>query len=240
MIGANKYNGQVHTFLAEQLINEVWNDLSKNDANDTPVTVGTDNWFVAANPLILKRKPFFNRVGFGGSADMTTFFYKNDRIYLNDLTIFCNFADGLVRQSDIDVTPVPFTPSVLPNALPLPEYEITRIMKIRITTYYMTATGILSAASLDLPVAHFNTVNNLGVFMPELPSAIVQTNICQWMEIQIIYDNDVASSPAYSTKSINTAFQSDRVLVWAEATLSHTFSTSDYDAVIAGQTGWPD
>lgn len=234
----NKYNGKIHTFVAEPFINEVWDDLSKDKDGTTPVTIGTDDWFPTALPALILRKPFFNRLGAGSNADMTVYFYKNDRVYINDLVVYCSFADGLVKTSDVVVTPVPF-------ALPengIPNYELANELKVRITNYILrTNDDIESTATFDFPVTHFNQVNQLATFMPFLQTEILQTDKCQWYEIELIDDTVPPSLlPSYSTININPDFQNTRVLVWAEATLSHTFGTVDADAVTNDNTGWPD
>ena len=73
----NEYNGLVHTFLSEPLLKEDWNDLSSDHAGTTPVTLGTDNLFPTAIPSQCLRKPCFNRIGTGSTADMNTYFYKH-------------------------------------------------------------------------------------------------------------------------------------------------------------------
>jgi len=227
----NKYNGLNHTFVSEPLINQLWADLSNDDIGTTPVTLGTDNWFPLSDPDQLPRRPLYNRLGSGG--DITNYFYKHDRIYLNDLTVFCNFADGLLKNSDVTLTPA----EVVDND-PLPDYVLTNKLKLQVISYYQQVSGAVAIGSAIFPINHFNTVNQLGIFAPEAPDSILDTTVCQWVELALFHDES-GNNPSYSTKSINTAFQSDRCLVWCEANISHTFNTSDRDDVIAESTGWP-
>lgn len=230
----NKYNGLTHTFVSDNLINAIWDDLGKNVAGDTPVTLGTDNWFPLSVPGEVLSRPLYNRLGgFSEEADLTTYFYKNDRIYINDITVFCNFADGLLKNSDHILTPG----EVSVNN-PLPDYKIENKLTVQIRTFYQQVNGSVEVGTFIFPVNHFNTVNNLGTFAPELPASIISTTVCQWLEVKFFIAN-TDNQPSYSTKSVNTDFQSDRCLVWCEANLSHTFNTADRDDVIAGSTGWP-
>lgn len=239
IIGANKYDGLVHTFYAEPLIKEDWNDLASDTSGTTPVTLGTDDWYPTAIPAQCVSKPFFNRLGDGSTADMTSFFYTHDRIYINDLIIYCNFADGLVKQSDITVTPADTYPKIAGSDLP--NFELSSEMRIRISTYYQAADGTITGrGSLDFPVAHFNSINQLGFFLPSTTTQMLDTNVAQWFEIEILASGGDSSWPSFSTISVNPDFQASRCIVWAEATLSHTFATADADAVNAGTTGWPD
>lgn len=239
-VGENQYNGLVHNFVSEPLINHLWNDLAKDAIGTTPVTLGTDNWFVNAINDPVMQRPFYNRMGGGEPADMATYFYKNDRIYINDFTLFCNFADGLVKQTNAIVSPANAPVLLDPNLI---DYTILNNFRVQFHTYYLQQdVGIIDAATQIFPITHFNRSYDLGFFL--VPNTafqrnrVLQNNIAQWFEIEILTDGD----PVYSTKNINTAFQSDICLVWAEATISHTFNTTDYDAVIAGSgsTGWPD
>lgn len=236
-IGENQYNGRVHTFVSGLIVNDIWANLGSDAAGTPPVTLGTDNWFVESIPASLIQRPFFNRLGGGVTADMVAFFYKNDRMYINNLILFCNFADGLVKQSDTTVTP----PTV---GAVLPDYEITNDLRVKIFVYANSVANVNRIIkTVIFPVSHFNRVNDLGVFL--LPDVavdapnILQTDRAIWVEINI---ESNSGNPAYSTKNINTAFQTDRCLIWAEAVISHTFSTSDHDNVIIGPTatGWPD
>lgn len=158
---------------------------------------------------------------------MTVYFDKNDQVYINDLTIFCNFADGLLKDGNVTVTPVPF--SLPENGAP--NYELSNELKVQIVGYRLDVNDdIHSMGSIDLPVSHFNRTNQLGLFLPYTASSIVQTDKAIWYEIGLIDDSPV-SQISYSTININPAFQSTRVLVWAEATLSHTFPTVDFDSL---------
>lgn len=223
----NKYNGLTHTFVSEPLLNETWGTLG--------VTLGSSDFEPVADPSLSKRRPLYNRLGGGGGSgqDITCYFYKNDRIYINDLTLYCNFADGLVKNSDIVTTPL----TEVSNGGALPNYEIDGKLNVQVSTYYQQVDGSLLVGTLLFPINHFNAVNQLGTFAVESPSIINQENtVCQWIEIGM-YEN-VNTQPAYSTININPDFQTARCLIWAEATLSHTWVTNDRDDALISAS-WP-
>jgi hypothetical protein len=235
MIGSNEYNGLTHTFVGDNIINDVWANLGNDGSGGVGVTLGSDNWYVDNIPGVVRRVPLYNRLGGNPTADMTSYFYIHDRVYINDITIFCNFADGLVKQSNTLLTPA--EPSV---GDALPDYEIANKLAVFLNAYALDSDSkIQSLGSLNFPVNHFNSPINLATFAPTLIAQLVDANKCYWLEITLA--TNASRNAAYSTKSISAAFQTDRVLVWAEATLSHTWPTADHDAVVAGptQTGWP-
>jgi hypothetical protein len=231
----NEYNGKTHTFVAEPLINQTWANLSNEQAGlGAGVTVGTDNWYVNSDSDVLEQQPFYNRLGGNSPADMVCYFYQNDRIYIRDLTIYCNFADGLVRQANMVRTPAD---PIATNALP--DFQLSGELKIQIINKYWDpiAGAVVEAGSSIYPMRHFNLTYNLGVFAPEDTPNFKERYRARWLEVKLI--PNTGNSSVYSTKGIDTSYQTDRVIVWAEATLSHSFDIYDRDDVIGGQTNWP-
>lgn len=228
-----KYNGSTKTFISEPLINATWNQLASDAIGTTPVTLGTDLWYPLAISNKLLEKPLYDRVMGGTSADMYCFFYKNDRVYINDITLYCNFADGLVRQSNLDVTPVHASAGSA-----VPPFSITNVLKLQLTSYYWDKdTKVVYNGIQDISIPHFNSLNKIEAFLPK-DSDIPSTAKAQWFEIKIIQDTD--NLPSFSTLSIDTTYQNTRCLVWAEVTLSHSFNTNTYNLINDGTSpGWP-
>lgn len=55
----NIYNGYVHTFIAEPLINADWSALANDPTGAVPgVTLGVDSWYPVVLPALTLRKPF--------------------------------------------------------------------------------------------------------------------------------------------------------------------------------------
>lgn len=77
-------------------------------------TVGTDDWQPALNlwggAEGNRNAIFFNQVRFTPTGKMNCIFSPQERIFLKRLTLYCNFADGLV-----DLTNTTFTPAGVQN-----------------------------------------------------------------------------------------------------------------------------
>jgi hypothetical protein len=205
----DKYNGLVHTFIAEPLINIDWN-AAYDQASGVGVTLGTDDWQILAAPGEAQEQPLYNRLG--ASGDRTFVFDPNDKGYLLDFTVFCNFADGLVDVSNR-----------VGNAIPSPigDSAITNKLLIRLNVYNIAADGTqASLGTIDFPVNAFNEPYALANFEPR--NNVYPSGSRGWYFTAKLLR---VTQPLFSTKSISTDFQSDNALVWATFTIAHTFGT---------------
>ena len=219
-MSGNQYDAIITTFITAPILNKTWATLSNSNAGaGGGVTLGTDDWFPQKTDEVVQRQPFYDRRG--ASNDLSQYLKKNDQAFLGTLTLWNNFADGLVDVSDKTVSnPFPTDPtnsSVISNDL-----------AFRLAGFYVDASDVVvNSGTFDVPFHGWNVPHEVNFFSPlsmALLRGLGQDGVkATGISIEML----VANNPAFSTITIDTGFQSKRCLVWATLDIRHTFGTDD-------------
>ena len=129
----NRYNPKKISLISTPLFSALWNDTAKTGVT----TLGTDDFIPALNTwggvTGNRNAVLFNQIRFTPTGKMNLIFSPNERIFLERLTLYCNFADGLVDTSDTTFGPAGVqddtSPDVpFPTYLPATDFQINTFM----------------------------------------------------------------------------------------------------------------
>jgi len=217
----NQYAAITTTFITTPIINKLWNDLSNDAAGSgTGVTLGSDDWFPRFTDLVALRQAFHDRRG-GSGQNLSQYLNKNDQAFMGTLTLWNNFADGLVDVSDKTVVnPFPDDPTSVS--------QIANDLTLRLAGFYVDQNDVVqNNGTFDVPFHGWNVPHEVNFFSPLSMSdlrTLGQDNVkATGISIQMQFVGD----PAFSTVTIDTGFQGKRCLVWASLDVRHTFSSDD-------------
>lgn len=227
---ADKYNPIVDTLVSTPLVNLASWTVAQKPGGASPVTVGTDDWQVpqaldtgAFDALFLGQN--FNNALLQNIA----VFDVRDRTRIKEFILMCNFADGLLDISNKVLTPV--FPGVN-TPFPAAGFYQQPSMLVTTLTYRIDNTAPIGVFRLDSAGGSVLTFNVPGFGIPlkcdyqEARPPNAQGIIAPVSDKGYVFTASMANVTNhvdFSTISIDPAYQTKRILVWAQMVVEHTY-----------------
>ncbi len=226
----SKYNPIVDTLISTPLVNlSSWTVASKL-GQVPPVIVGTDDWEVPAGLVdVGSTEGLFlgqNVATFAPPPTVISVFNTKDRVRIKEITLHCNFADGLLDVSNKILAPV-FTGG---GGFPAGGYFQDRTLYVALTCYRIDSTSpqgnFINAGSITFSVPGFGLPLICDYQEPRFDNAqgIIAPITDKGFIFGAILSHPVGLlRPLFSTITIDPSFQNKRILVWAQIVVEHTF-----------------
>lgn len=210
-MSVNSYNGKVETWLAPGVVNRLWSAMKQADGT-TAVVLGTSNVTLVVGDF---SNSFLSHTADPSQLGKTLYiFNKNDKVFMNDYTVLCNFADGL-----IDVSDKAFSPGSI-FADPAVQQAITNNLVLQIQAFRVLAdASTLPMGNLQYPIMGFNQQHEINQFENQIfLSSQEETDLGFYIGVAL----GKVGTPLWSTVGIDAGFAATRLRMDVTMTLSHT------------------